>query len=255
MFEGNLNIKPHVPKPEVCDDYNVLCNFPMNPNEAGYRYLQLVKSEWNSTFETTVGEITKGVTTLFDGSYEISLHNQKNRLETKMIEVIESNDCKTIFDKNLIDNNAGELESVDIVKENFKISDCEIATVSGYVHNGVKLFNRQHNWSSIRYFFDTKVTVGKAYLVIAYFKTEAVTNDKAHIVIKTDLDAYRQVGSSDIIHEADWYKIEAEFVLEQNDELFYLETHEYSGEVVIDHMLLIGKDEYDSKCRRNIYIG
>jgi len=75
MFEGNLGVNPHVPKPEVCDEYNVLCNYPMNPNKAGYRYLQLVKSEWNTTFETTGGNIKSNILNFYDGSYEIIASN------------------------------------------------------------------------------------------------------------------------------------------------------------------------------------
>ena len=28
---------------------NVLCNYPLGPNQAGYEYLKMVKDEWNST--------------------------------------------------------------------------------------------------------------------------------------------------------------------------------------------------------------
>ena len=36
MFEGNLGWEPHVPIPEDCDEFDVLCNFgAMKPNKAG----------------------------------------------------------------------------------------------------------------------------------------------------------------------------------------------------------------------------
>ena len=50
MFEGNLGWEPHVPVPEDCDEFDVLCNFgAMKPNKAGdYKYNQMnVKNNKN----------------------------------------------------------------------------------------------------------------------------------------------------------------------------------------------------------------
>ena len=50
LFEGNLSGNDQiVPKPEICDEFEPLCNYPLNPNQAGEVYLNLVKREWNTT--------------------------------------------------------------------------------------------------------------------------------------------------------------------------------------------------------------
>ena len=44
LFESNLDFgDPVVEKPDVCDEFNVLCNYPLNMNLAGETYLNLVK--------------------------------------------------------------------------------------------------------------------------------------------------------------------------------------------------------------------
>ena len=82
LFESNLQIGDEVvPKPEVCDEFNVLCNYPLNPNAAGVRYLELVKREWNTTSGNgnvdflDLGRLSSSVM-LFKGEYEVKIFNQ-----------------------------------------------------------------------------------------------------------------------------------------------------------------------------------
>lgn len=42
-----------VEKPDACDEHNVLCNYPLNPNAAGVRWLELVKGRVESTSYTS----------------------------------------------------------------------------------------------------------------------------------------------------------------------------------------------------------
>ena len=127
----------------------------------------MVKSEWNSTFSASIEELTKNAVILFDGTYELWYNNIPYNLE-----IAKNPKCKKIFDSNLISNNAGEFESEEIVKENFKISDCSIEIVDGYIRNAVRLYDRGHSWSSLRYFFNGRLIVGTNYLIIAYIKVK-----------------------------------------------------------------------------------
>jgi hypothetical protein len=34
---------PKIEKPEVCDEFNVVCNYPMKPNAAGVAFLEMIK--------------------------------------------------------------------------------------------------------------------------------------------------------------------------------------------------------------------
>ena len=70
MFEGKDGPNA-LPKPDDCDEENVLCNYPFNPNKAGEKWLNLVKKEWNSTQVLAFEDITKPLR-LFHGLYEVS---------------------------------------------------------------------------------------------------------------------------------------------------------------------------------------
>ena len=79
MFEGKVDDES-VPKPENCDPLNVVCNYPLNPNQAGVRWLELVKAQWNSS--TTLENLDHNLQ-MFHGDYEISTFDKNgNHLST-----------------------------------------------------------------------------------------------------------------------------------------------------------------------------
>ena len=47
--QDDLTVKDPIITSDSCDAYDVLCNYPLGPNEAGHEYLKMVKQEWNST--------------------------------------------------------------------------------------------------------------------------------------------------------------------------------------------------------------
>ena len=70
LFEGKDGSNA-VPKPEKCDSDNVLCNYPLNPNKAGEKWLNLVKKEWNSTQVLEKSDLNQALK-LYQGKYQIS---------------------------------------------------------------------------------------------------------------------------------------------------------------------------------------
>ena len=97
LFEDNLGhldwASPIIPKPEVCDEYNVLCNYPLNANAAGLRYLELVKHEFNTTSghanvdDLNLARLDEEVR-LFPGEYEIKvLDGEGNVIEEHDIDI------------------------------------------------------------------------------------------------------------------------------------------------------------------------
>lgn len=69
----------------MCDEFNVLCNYPLNANAAGLRYLELVKQEFNTTSghsnvdDLDLARLEEEVK-LFPGEYEIKVFDEDGNI-------------------------------------------------------------------------------------------------------------------------------------------------------------------------------
>ena len=87
--QGDATVKDPIVTSDSCDEYDVLCNYPLGPNEAGHEYLKMVKQEWNSTQTIQVGDLDK--LSVFKGDYDVVLYDADgNILEQEAIQVGDS---------------------------------------------------------------------------------------------------------------------------------------------------------------------
>ena len=73
LFEGDLTgYDEPVAKPENCDEYEPICNFPLKPNVAGQAYLNLVKRDWNTTSGN--GNVDDLTLERLEGRFSVQIH-------------------------------------------------------------------------------------------------------------------------------------------------------------------------------------
>ena len=70
---GDSTVKDPIITSDTCDEYDVLCNYPLGPNEAGHEYLKMIKQEWNSTQTIQTADLNK--LSVFKGDYDVVLYN------------------------------------------------------------------------------------------------------------------------------------------------------------------------------------
>ena len=152
LFESNLNIGDEpVARPEVCDEYDVVCNYPLNPNRAGVRFLNMIKRDWNTTTGNgnvdflDMDRLIEPVD-LFKGDYKVSVFNEQNELiETDFMTVDAAQTCT--------DLEFVEFENDTILTDSMVqlVGGSYYVVSDGYVGNGLKVSDRTHSWQSIRF--------------------------------------------------------------------------------------------------------
>ena len=151
LFESTMTFGDEVvAKPEVCDAYDVVCNYPLNPNKAGVRYLNMIKRDWNTTSGhdnvdfLDMNRLTQHVP-LFKGEYQVSVFNEQNELiETDFMTVDSDETCKNL--------DFIEFDTLDILSSpEVLVGGGSYSVVSdGYVGKGFKVSDRTHQWMSLR---------------------------------------------------------------------------------------------------------
>ena len=101
---GDGTVKDPIITSDTCDEYNVLCNYPLGPNEAGYEYLKMVKQEWNSTQLIQVTDLDK--LSVIKGDYDIKFFDVSgNLIEETKVQVKDGCELMpTDFEDNLLEN-------------------------------------------------------------------------------------------------------------------------------------------------------
>jgi len=159
LFVDNLGdlewADPIVPKPDDCDEFNVVCNYPMNPNSAGVKYLEMIKKEFNTTTghenvdELGLVRLDEAVK-LFPGEYEVRVIDAEgNLIEEHEIDIPWQKDaCSALQVVEFEDLSALESNSIYEFAGNF---NRELDSDNGFVKNALSVSGRTAAWNSVKF--------------------------------------------------------------------------------------------------------
>ena len=267
MFESNVEgmptQNPIIPKPDVCDEFNVLCNYPLNPNAAGYRWLELVKNEWNTTSghantpDLSTDLLAGDGVDLFRGTYDVDVYDSSdNLLTTQTIHVTDHDACKSLDYINF--ENMAEIDALAPMLVMMGTTTTPvIEEMAGWVKNSVRITGRTAPWNNMALDASllptgTDIFFGGAFKIVEELNAPI----SAFITVKRKKPdntwAYDQIDRIEIPAEEvnDWHTIGNAHKIKDGDDKIYLVVKDYLGDILADSWYAGSLDEYNA-CHKN----
>ena len=251
FWEGDFGTDA-VSKPEVCDDQNFVCNYPLNPNAAGVRWLELVKGEWNSSM--TFAATDTDVVPMFHGDYTIALIDaDENEIKSFNITVDKAT-CDLYGESNLLFN--GDFETLDGWQDQGSAWIQRVPSwrapelKPGMVGAGMYVFASEHDIFVLQN-LTMPLQAGTTYHTQFYAKLFDAEMSIAQIIIYD--------GSGESIHyingginepgNTDWTSADGSFVATGDEKAIAFSLHggvSNGGDALFDHAYLVTDEDYQS---------
>ena len=257
FWEGDFG-SDAVPKPEVCDDQNFVCNYPLNPNAAGVRWLELVKGEWNSSM--TFNPTETDMKTMYHGDYNIAFFDaDDNEIESFNV-TVEKPTCDLNGASNLLVN--GEFETLDGWQDQGEAWIGGVASWKapelkpGMIGAGMYVYASEHDIFVLQN-LTAPLQAGKTYHSQFYAKLfDAYYPSVAQIIVhdSSGAHAHQIDGGMNSPGSSDWASAHGSFVATGEETAIVFSLHggvSNGGDALFDHAYLVTDEDYQS-CTQNI---
>ena len=223
-------------------DESIESEWPLKPNAAGVAYLDMVKKEWNSTQVLELKDFD-GTVRLFKGTYDVTLiGHDGNPIYTREVEVNEPKEgCDQIQPFEFEDDEYITAEELQTIK-------CQTYSAAGGFtgRNAALITERTEAYGSIRYLLSAEEKSASYKIKMAAKIMDPGVETHAKVLIKRG-NQYRQVFYQSVAN-VEWFTIDVDFEVQQEDELFYLTFDDYMGDFMIDRFYFLKSDQWN-RCK------
>jgi len=242
LFEAELN--------ENSTDF-VDQGYPWYPNEAGMAWIKLVKEAWTGDELIELdGQLTmeQFERNLYNGEYQFGLITPDGE-RTAYDTIITNENCR-LYTHNKV---AGEFDDKKLDNA-WIITYADWAlTWDGYMYDGLLITKRQGSNRDIQLeLIGAKLDLAKAYRVQLYAKLLDEFLPNSQTITVTD-QSMQTVASGVVLKKNQWIMVESTFELTGLNTVGVLtvKTGDYTGDLIIDHVL-VTESFYFDQCERTI---
>ena len=223
--------------------------YPWYPNEAGMAWIKLVKEDWTGNEEISLdsGSVLETISRpLFNGQY--------------LLEVVEPNGEISTFETTITNQNCRlyEYNKIEGDFDNKKLDKSWIITYAdwsftwdGFMYDGLLINRRQGSNRDIQLeLLGNNLELDKVYRVQLYAK---LLNDFQSDQTITVIDQSMQiVAEAKVIQRNQWVKVESVLELTglNTAGMLTIRTPDYSGDLIIDHVLVTESFHFDDCIRK-----